>query len=320
MQPFEYAAPDTLEEAIGLLSDTWGETEIYAGGTDLVTCLKQGLTTPKRVVSLKNIEEMRYFGGGEGGDGRMNSWLSARINLAGAAQSWKHWGAMTDAIHAINSPQMLHFGTIGGELCQRPRCWFYRNGYGLFGEESGKSLVVDGDNRYHAIFGNEGRAKFVSASSLAPALIALNMTATIVGPDGERTISLAEFFRIPKEDGERETVLAPNEILTKITKEFSPETSATYEVRHRNGLDWPYVSASVALGTEPRVVLGHVAPIPWTVPAAAEVLKDGVTEASATKAGEIAAEGATPLSRNGYKVAMVKTAVKRAALLAASRA
>src|SRR5215471_201022 len=133
MKSFEYASPTDLDAAIGLLDSKPGEVEILAGGTDLVTSLKQGLTSPKRLVSLKAIP----------------------------------------SLEGIGSPQIINMGTIGGDLCQRPRCWYYRQGFGLLGQLDGKSLIPDGDNRYHAIFANDGPAYFVSASVLGPPLVAL---------------------------------------------------------------------------------------------------------------------------------------------------
>jgi xanthine dehydrogenase YagS FAD-binding subunit len=211
--------------------------------------------------------------------------------LADNADVQKHFPALATAAKNIASPQLLSTGTVGGDLCQRPRCWYYRNGYGLLAQKDGKSLVTGGDNRYHAIFGNSGKAKFVSASSLGPALIALGVTITT----SSREIAADKFFQTPKTENERETVLKPNEIVTAISVPISDAENATYEIRHRQGLDWPYVTASVArtnAGT--KVVLGHVAPTPWVV------------------AGNDATQGAKPLSGNAYKVKMVKTAVKRA--------
>jgi xanthine dehydrogenase YagS FAD-binding subunit len=193
--------------------------------------------------------------------------------------------------------------------------------------EGGTSLVREGDNRYHAIFGNDGPALFVSSSSLGPPLIALGAALKAEGPDGKaRRIEAAQFFQTPKTDQERETVLKPNEILTEIEIPIQGLKNATYEVRHRHGLDWPYVTASVALPsrdqatTEARVVLGHVAPVPWIAREAGQILRGApLSETLAAQCGEAAAKGAAPLSRNAYKVQLVKVAVKRA-LLAAAKA
>jgi xanthine dehydrogenase YagS FAD-binding subunit len=190
------------------------------------------------------------------------------------------------------------------------------------GQLDGKSLIPDGDNRYHAIFDNGGPAYFVNPSSLAPALIALAASLEIAGPNSKtRTIAVAEFFRKPQSADERENVLAPNELITQVKIPLIGLANAIYEVRPRQGLDWPLVSAAVGLTrNNGEIVLGHVAPVPWRVPKAAAVLSGRIPdEELATRAADVAAEGATPLSGNAYKVRLVKTAVKRAILAAAEK-
>jgi xanthine dehydrogenase YagS FAD-binding subunit len=325
MNAFEYAAPKSLKEAASMLGSTWGETEILAGGTDLVTSLKQGITTPKRVVSLRNIKDLRGIDNGRRGL-RIGS-MATLGEIAEDRTVKEVFPALVTAINGIGSAQIISAGTIGGDLCQRPRCWYFRNGFGLLGKQGDTSLVREGDNRYHAIFGTDGPALFVNASSVAPVLVALGATISVAGADGKkRDIPAAEFFQAPKSESERETVLRPNEILTAITiPSRNPKTlvNATYEVRHRHGLDWPYVAASVAYQldkdkgtiTNPQIVLGHVAATPWVAEGAAKALAGKkVDEALAKQCGDLAAEGARPLSGNAYKVQLVKTAVKRAVL------
>jgi xanthine dehydrogenase YagS FAD-binding subunit len=224
----------------------------------------------------------------------------------------KEFPSLVQAIEGIGSPQIINMGTIGGDLCQRPRCWYYRQGFGLLGQ--------------HAIFGNTGPAYFVNPSSLAPALIALGTTLEIAGPSSKtRQVGVAEFFRTPRSADERENVLAPNELISQIMIPAKGLANATYEVRPRQGLDWPLVAAAVSLprngSGKAEIVLGHVAPVPWRVSKAAAVLAAGQipNEELAARAGDVAAEGATPLSGNAYKVRLVKTAVKRAILAAAEK-
>ncbi|MGC1934761.1 MAG: FAD binding domain-containing protein, partial [Candidatus Acidiferrales bacterium] len=246
--------------------------------------------------------------------------------LLSASDVRKEFPAITDAADGIRSPQLRNMGTVAGELCQRPRCWYYRNGMGLLAlDKDGKSLVAQGDNRYHAIFGNSGPAKFVSPSSLAPALVALDAQLHIEGPQGGRDVSAADFFVVPQKPGEREHALSPSEIVTHIIVPASSHgmRSATYEVRHKEGMDWPFAAAAVALKMNAsavesaRIVLGHVAPKPWPADDAAKWLAGKtINEETAAKAGDAAAQGATPLSRNGYKVQLVRVAVKRALLAA----
>lgn len=324
MNSFEYASPTDLEAAIGLLGSRWGESEILAGGTDLVTSLKQGIVSPKRLVSLKSISKLK--GIERLGDAVQIGALTPLVEVLEHKSIRNDFPAIVQAIEGIGSPQIIAMGTIGGDLCQRPRCWYYRQGFGLLGQLEGKSLIPEGDNRYHAIFGNEGPAYFVNASSLAPPLVALGATIEIVGPMGKsREVSVADFFRVPKKANERENVLAPNEILARISIPSSGLANATYEVRQREGLDWPLVTASVALARKgstrkAEIVLGHVAPKPWRVREAAALL-DGKApdERLAARVAEAAVQGAKPLSKNAYKVQLAKTAVKRAILAAAEQ-
>jgi xanthine dehydrogenase YagS FAD-binding subunit len=322
MKAFEYAAPATVREATALLSDTWGKTEVLAGGTDLLTSLKQDLTAPDRVVSLKNVAELK--GISKQGEALRIGATTTLESLVENPEVRERFPALITAAAAVSSPQLMSLGTVGGDLCQRPRCWYYRNGFGLFAQKGGVSLVRQGDNRFHAIFATDGSALFVSASSLGPVLIALGATLHAEGPEGRsREIPAAEFFQIPKHENDRETVLKPNELLTAIVLPLRGLRNAHYEVRHRHGLDWPYVTATVTLpapggpASDARVVLGHVAPVPWVAKEAAAVLRGDINEHVARRCGEAAVRGAQPLSRNAYKVQLVKTAVKRAVLAAA---
>ena len=324
MKSFEYAAPKTLKEALGLLNADWGKTEILAGGTDLVTSLKQRVTQPDRVVSLKNIAALKGIHADKNSV-RIGA-MTTLAELTADKNVQKMFPALVTAVQNIGSPQILSAGTVGGDLCQRPRCWYFRNGFGLLGRQGDASLVAEGENRYHAIFGNRGPAKFVSPASLAPALIALGASVTVTGAgEKQRAVAAVDFFRTPQSEAERETVLKPDEILTEVVLPVKDLRNATYEIRHRHGFDWPYVTAAVALhlragkATDATVVLGHVAPVPWSAAAAARALEGAaVNEILAAKAGEAAVEGATPLSGNAYKIQMVKVTVKRAVLAAAA--
>ena len=318
MKSFEYAAPKNLKEATAMLGDRWGDTEVLAGGTDLVTCMKQQVIAPKRVVSLKNIDELKGIKT-EGQTVRIGA-TTTLGELMGHSAIQEHFPALVTATKNLLSPQLHTLGTVGGELLQRPRCWYYRNGLGLFSD----TLVREGDNRYHAIFGNDGSALFVHPSSLAPVFVALGATMVVTGASAQkREVPAEKFFQIPKSPNERESTLKPNEILSAIQVPIKGLRNAVYEVRHRQTIDWPYVTAAVAFASkggaasDARVVLGHVAPIPWVSQNAARALNgSGITENVAAKAGDAATQGAKPLSKNEYKLQLVRTAVKRAALAA----
>ena len=321
MQAFEYANPTSVQEALGLLSPIAGQAEVLAGGTDLLSLMKEYLQTPKRVVNIKNIKELD--GIHKTGEGLRIGALVTMDELAKNADVKSGYRSLADAAEGITSPQMRHMGTVGGDLCQRPRCWYYRQGYGLLGMKDGKPLVPNGENKYHAIFGG-GPAYFVSASSLGPALVALGAKVKLVSAKGSREVAVKSFFVSPKDDATREIVLRPDEILTEIIVPAAAPQNATYEIRQKEQLDWPLAAASVVLtmkGTtvaSAKVVLGHVAPTPWEA-AGAEKLLVGktITAATAEAAGKAAVEGAQPLSQNTYKVQLAKVAVKRALLEAA---
>lgn len=322
MRAFEYADPISISQAVGLLGSGWDDAAVLAGGTDLLSLMKDYIATPRRLVNVKNIRALEGVGE-EKGALRIGAATSLESLLEHRAEL-REFPSLLTAVEGVSSPQMRSMGTAGGDLLQRPRCWYYRNGFGLLARDSkGQPLVPKGDNRYHAIFGNSGPAYFVSPSSLAPALVALDASVRIHGPKAPREIKVAEMFRIPAKDGEREHAIAPNELLSDILipAPARGSRSATYEVRERHFMDWPLAAASVALRMEgqrvreARIVLGHVAPIPWRADAAEKALAGKtVDEQSATAAGEAAAQGAHPLSRNGYKVQLVRVAVKRALL------
>lgn len=322
MKAFEYASPTTKEQAIQLLGAQWEEAEVLAGGTDLLSLMKTFGTTPKRVVDIQGIQEFQGIDYIASSGLRLGA-LATLSELIDHPAAQRNYPSLVQAAGGVRSQQIQSFGTIGGDLCQRPRCWYFRNGLGYFPKDaSGQDLVRQGENQYHAILGNSGEAAFVSASSLGPPLIALGATLRIFSKDGSRELPAAEFFRIPRQESDRETVLKPGEILGEIHVPPAGQVlDATYEVREKEALDWPLVTASVALTLsegkveQARIVLGHVAPIPWNAVGASKgLVGKAIDESTADEAGNAAVAGATPLSRNGYKVQLARVAVKRAIL------
>jgi len=273
---------------------------------------------------------VKEFGGitSEAGGLRIGATVTLQ-ELAGHAEVRQKFPGLAAAAAGVPSMQIRNLGTVGGDLLQRPRCWYFRNGFGLLARDAkGNSLVPGGDNRYHAILGNAGPAYFVNPSSLAPVLIALGAELEVAGGKGVRKVALEKFYRAPHSEHQREFALAANEFLTSIRLPKGAEQwkSAIYEVREKQALDWPLAAAAVALRMdgaavrEARVVLGHVAPVPWPARGAARALAGNAADAEhAAKAGEAAVAGAHPLSGNKYKVQLARVAVKRA-ILAAGRA
>lgn len=324
MRAFEYARPTTREQAVALLASTWGDTEILAGGTDLLALMKDDVVRPKRLVDIKGIAELQGISFSSSRGLRIGAVVTLQELLDHSEIGW--YPAVVTAAEGVRSPQIRNRGTVGGDLCQRPRCWYFRAGFGLLArDESGRSLVLDGDNRYHAILGTDGPAYFVNPSSLAPALIAYGAQVRIFGPRGARDVPLETFYRVPRSENEREYILRSNELITDIL--VPPPTnlvSATYEVRQREALDWPLATASVALRMSgqriesARVVLGHVAPIPWRSAEAERVLAGKtLSEALMEEAARAAVAPAKPLGQNAYKVQLARVAVKRALVQAA---
>jgi len=325
MRGFEYASAGTKEQAVSLLGKDWGEAEILAGGTDLLSLMKDDVVAPKRLVNIKEIQELHGIKA-HGGDGLRIGALATIQELIDDARIRRDYPAIVQAAEGITSPQIRNMGSVGGDLCQRPRCWYYRAGFGLLAKDaSGEPLVPNGDNRYHAILGNAGPAYFVSPSSLAPALIAYGASVRIVGPKGARLVAVEKFFVTPRSDGEREHDLKPNEVVTEIlVPRNAGVKSATYEVRQKEALDWPLAAASVALTmngasvASARIVLGHVAPTPWrSAEAERAIAGKAITEETAQAAANAAVSGAKSLGRNGYKIQLARVAVKRALLEAA---
>jgi xanthine dehydrogenase YagS FAD-binding subunit len=323
MRPFEYVSPSTTKQAASLLGTTWGQTEILAGGTDLLALMKEDVIAPKRLVNLKEIKELR--GVSANGSGLRIGALTTLVEIAENSTVKDKCPALAEAVQEAASPQIRNMATLGGNLCQRPRCWYFRNGLGLLPkDESGKDLVDIGDNRYHAILGNDGAAKFVSPSTIVPVLIAYGAKIRLEGPKGKRELPLEKFYVIPKTEKDREHDLLPNEIVTEVVVPSSEGWRvAHYEIRQKAAFDWPLAVAAVALKTDganvqaARVVLGHVAPTPWLSSEAETALKgQNLSEQTAQKAAEAALSGAKPLRQNGYKVQLARVAVRRAILKA----
>jgi xanthine dehydrogenase YagS FAD-binding subunit len=323
MKNFSYASPRSESEMLAVLAAAPGNTELLAGGTDLVPLLSQMVLTPDLVVNLLDVPTLRDVELLDNGVVSIGATVTLDVLLAHPYLN--PYPAIGQAIEGIASMQLQCQGTIGGEVLQRPGCWFFRDGRGLLA--SGGKLAADGDNRYHAILGNHGPAKFVSASRIAPALIALGATARVIGPavEEETYVPVVDLFRTPRHEGERENTLRPGQVLTHLLLPPADGiNSATYEVRHGSGPDAPLAAAAAALRIsggvveEASIVMGHVAPTPWISQEAADLVRGfAVSEPLADAAGAAAVAQATPLSGNEYKVQLAKTAVKRAILRAA---
>lgn len=327
MKNFTYYRPTSAEQAVGLLDSKWGTTELLAGGTDLHDLQKEYVAQPDKVISITGIGNLS--GIQVGSDGIRIGAGTKLSAIAEHADLRKRLPALTTAAGDIGGPQIRNMGTLGGNLCQRNRCWYFRDEHvNCLLKGGDKCFALDGENRYHAIFTQKHPCVIVNPSTLAPVLLALDATAEVIGPKGKRTVKLREFFKAPNNASEREHVLSPNEMVLSVTVPAAKldQKNSSYEVRHKQAYDWPLVQAAVAFtlsggkATNVSIVLGHVAPTPHVAAAAAKQLEGKeVTEATAMSAGKAASEGAKPLSQNDYKIKLVEVAVKRALLLAAGQ-
>ena len=323
MKAFAYVNAANEKEAVAALTGaTRGRLLPMAGGMDLLGLMKDFIVSPDRVVSIRNLDSS--IGSADGG---LRIGAAVKIaDLIENAQVRRLYPALVTAAEGIGTPQIRNVGTVGGNLMQRPRCWYFRNEeFHCLKKGGSRCFAVEGENQYHAIFG-DGPCHIIHPSSLAVPAIAYGGRFRVAGPNGAREIDAGQFFQMPNQNLYGESVLQPDEIVTHVVLPAPGQRSAAYEVRFKQSHDWPLASASVNLmmsGSSvksARIVLGAVAPIPWRVPAAERVLAgNAITEAAAVEAANAALAGARPMSGNAYKIQIAKTAVKRA-ILAASRA
>ncbi|HZD30458.1 MAG TPA: FAD binding domain-containing protein, partial [Candidatus Angelobacter sp.] len=267
MQPFEYASASKKEQVATLLGE---HGTILAGGTDLLALMKDDVVVPKRLVNVKQIDGLRGIAYQPGNGLRLGA-LATLADIAENASVQQNYPVLSEAAIEAASPQIRNLATIGGNMCQRPRDWYFRNGMGLLAlTKDGKSILRQGDNRYAAILGNDGLALFVSPSTLAPVLISLGAKIRLYSANssgaGVRELPLEKFFVIPTKDGEREHDLKPDEMVTEIIVPPPSKSlkASSYEVRQRAAFDWPLAHAAVALEMDgntvksARIVLGQV--------------------------------------------------------------
>lgn len=326
MKNFTYFRPTTADQAVTLLEARWGNTELLAGGTDLLSLQKDYIAQPGRVVSLNGIAGLQTVSVGE-----RTVTIGAGVTLATIAahgELRRLFPALTAAAGEIAGPQVRNMGTLGGNLCQRNRCWYFRDEHSPCLLKGGqRCFAIEGENKYHAIFTANHRCVIVSPSTLATGLIALGATAEVLGPQNRRrSVEMAKFYQAPNGPNDREHTLAANEMVTSVSIPVRGLNNAAYEVRQKQSTDWPIVQVAVSMqggrggekASNVKIVLGHVAPTPILAEAAGRAVDNrAITDAIAGAAGRAAGEGAKPLSQNGYKIRLVEIAVKRALMLAA---
>ena len=296
-----------------------------AGGSDVLALVKDRIVLPDVLVNLKTIKGMDRIDSGR--TGLEIGGLVTLADLARHATVRRQYAVLAEAAESVATPQIRNVGTIAGNVCQRPWCWYFRNGFPCLKAGGSSCFSIAGENQFHAIFGG-GPSYIVHPSDTAPALAALDARFRIAGPRGWRTVSAADFFVLPRVDAARENVLADDEVLEAVLVPPPDRTmrSAYHKVLDREAWTHAVVSAAVVLRIEgevctgARIVLGGVAPVPWRVPEAERVLEgQRITPALAARVSDIAVAGARPLAQNAYKVPLTKAIVERTVLDLAGR-
>jgi len=328
MKAFANTNPRDLKQAAALLAEARGQgraAAVASGGSDLLILIKDHLVAPDVVVNLKAVSGLdRVFSQPDaitiGGQMTLDA-VGADPIVRGRC------AVLAEAAESVGTPQIRNVGTLAGNLCQRPWCWYFRNGFPCFKNGGNTCFAPGGENQFHAIFGG-GPSHIVHPSDTAPALVALDAAFRIVGAAGERIVPAGEFFALPRVDPKRETVLAPDEVLADVRVPLPGRgaRSTYHKILDREAWTHAVVSAAVVLDMagatcrRARIVLGGVAPVPWRLPEVEQMLAGKrITQQVAADAGERSVAGARPLAKNGYKVPLVKAVVRRTLLELANR-
>ena len=328
MKAFEWTTATSVAEAVEMLKSAPAPAEMddaarpIAGGQDLLTTMKEYITRPTRVVNLKGVRGLDRIEG----DARKGLRIGSLVTLTQLEEHpmvRANFPGLAEAAHSVATPQIRNLGTVGGNLCQRPRCWYFRLEEVVCLKKGGSECyAAKGENKYNAILGG-GPSYIVHPSDLAPALVALGASVEVAGAQGNRTIPLDKFFTLPSEGSiRRENVLQNDEIITHVQVPASSFAAhSTYlKFKERESLDFALasVAAAVELGTsktvkQARIVLGGVAPIPWRAPKAEAFLAGKTLGGDALReAARLALDGTQPLEKNAYKVPLAQTLVRRA--------
>ncbi len=304
---FAYIRAQSLDDALKHLAA--GGARVHAGGTDLIGCLRDHVFHADKVVSLSAIPGLRGMTAGRNGALRIGA-LTTVAEVARDATVRERYPGLAQAASDVASPQLRHQGTIGGNLCQRPRCWYFRGEFHCLRKGGTTCYALAGENQYHCILGG-ARCYIVHPSDTAPALLALGAAVEIAGPRGRRTVPLEDFYVLPSTDVERETVLAQGEVVTHVVvpRPGAGVRSSYRKVRARGS--WDFALAGVALAlrfdadrvVDGRVVLSGAAPVPWrSREAESAIIGSRLESAVCRRAAAAAMANAVPLKRNGYKI------------------
>jgi xanthine dehydrogenase YagS FAD-binding subunit len=327
MKSFELYDATTVEEAIGLLQTHGPSSKLVGGGSDLVTGIMKdwvqgpGMPYPTALIDVTTIPAMHGITA-QGGGLRIGA-ATTLTEIVNSADVQGGWPVLTESAKSVASPLIRNFATLGGNLNQRPRCWFLRGeNFPCYKKGGDFCFAVTGDNRYHAIIGGE-LCYIVHPSDTASALLALNASATVAGPSGTRTVTFDEYFIGPREDVLRENVMGHDEMMVDVTVPAAPPNQAWVKLKDRQVYDFALVSVAVAANIQGgvwqdgRIVLGGVAPTPWRATVVEEALAGQNVESAITSAAALIRNEARPLSNNAYKVNLAIGMTQRAVLQAA---
>lgn len=318
MNKFKIAEPQTLEHVTSFPPED-ANYSLMAGGTDLLGEIKDGIIKPEIVVDLRSIPGLSYIK--KDRSGVKIGALTSLAELAGSSLIQNEYPALHEAVLSVSTPQLRNIGTVGGNLCQRPRCWYYRDPQVRCRKKGGsRCFATTGRNKYHAIIGGS-LCRIVHPSDLAPALIVLDARVTIRTPQKDKTVPLADFFTLPTENVRKENILAPNEIVEEII--LPPvkrgEKSTYIKFKERGTWDFAVVSAAVkgavseGIFNSIKIVLGGVAPVPWRLERAETLIRGRKVRINSVKqAASRALASAQPLEENGYKKELVEVVLSRA--------
>ncbi len=326
MKTFTNVNAKDLQDAVRLAQQgrhDGHQVSFSGGGSDLLGLVKERLVTPDLVVNLRQAGARDETAGVQiNDDGALIGGLTTLNTLSRHAAIRRSFTVLAEAAENVATPQIRSVGTLAGNVCQRPWCWYYRNGFPCYKAGGNQCFSFAGENHFHAIFGG-GPSYIVHPSDTAPALVALDATFGLVGPTGERTVAAADFFVLPRRNASAENILEDDELLARVDIPALPEgsRSAYHKVMDRESWTHAIVSAAVILTMNgdicrnARIVLGGVAPIPWAVPQAARLL-DGqrLTPELASRVADVALADAQPLSHNAYKVPLTRAVIERTLL------
>jgi xanthine dehydrogenase YagS FAD-binding subunit len=308
---FDYVRPKSIMDAIKHLTSG---ARVHAGGTDLLSCLRDGVFGVEKVVSISNLNELKGIGQLSDGSMRIGA-LTTIAEVAGNRVVQNRYAGLAQAASQVASPQLRNQGTIGGNICQKPWCWYYRGDFNCLRKGGDMCYAQNGENQYHCIFGSDGLCYMVHPSDTAPALVALGAKVRIGGPGGARTVPMEEFHVRPAVDVQKETVLEPDEIVTEIIVPPPAEglRSSYRKVRVRQSFDFALAGVALALQisggkvTGGRVVLSGAAPVPWRSTAAEDaIIGKKLDSGTIAQAADAVVKGAQPLKNNGYKIALFR--------------